>query len=79
MANAGPRPRLKAPVFEIGLKGYCWGAEAVRLAVEADRLSAELGVSVRTGTRSSTLTPCAVSVSTLRGLLVISLTDETPR
>ena len=41
-----PPVTIRPPVFEIGLKGYCWGAEAVRLAVEADRLSAELGVSV---------------------------------
>jgi triosephosphate isomerase (TIM) len=41
-----PAARLRPPVFEIGLKGYCWGAEAVRLAVEADGLAAELGVSV---------------------------------
>ncbi len=41
-----PRAPIRPPVFEIGLKGYCWGAEAVRLAVEADRLAAELGVSV---------------------------------
>ena len=38
--------RIRPPVFEIGLKGYCWGADAVRLAVEADRLAAGLGVSV---------------------------------
>jgi triosephosphate isomerase len=38
--------RIKPPVFEIGLKGYCWGAEAVRLAIEADRLAVELGVSI---------------------------------
>lgn len=38
--------RIRPPVFEIGLKGYCWGADAVRLAVEADRLAVELGVSV---------------------------------
>ena len=38
--------RIRPPVFEIGLKGYCWGAEAVRLAVEADRLAEELGVSI---------------------------------
>ena len=37
---------IRPPVFEIGLKGYAWGAEAVRLAVEADRLAAELGVSI---------------------------------
>jgi triosephosphate isomerase len=38
--------RLRAPVFEIGLKGYAYGAEAVRLAREADRLSKELGLTV---------------------------------
>lgn len=40
------RIRLAAPVFEIGLKGYAWGAEAVRLARAADRLSQELDVTV---------------------------------
>lgn len=40
------RTRLRAPVFEIGLKGYAYGAEAVRLAKAADRLSHELGVAV---------------------------------
>jgi triosephosphate isomerase len=40
------RARITAPVFEIGLKGYCWGAEAVRLAVEADRLAEALGISI---------------------------------
>ncbi len=38
--------RIRPPVFEIGLKGYSWGADAVRLAVEADRMAGELGVSV---------------------------------
>lgn len=38
--------RLRAPVFEIGLKGYAYGAEAVRLARAADRLGHELGVTV---------------------------------
>ena len=37
---------LRAPIFEIGLKGYVYGAEAVRLAEAADRLSQELDVSV---------------------------------
>ena len=40
------RHRLRAPVFEIGLKGYAYGAEAVRLATAADRLGQELGVTV---------------------------------
>ena len=38
--------RLRAPVFEIGLKGYAYGAEAVRLARAADRLSQDLDVTV---------------------------------
>jgi len=38
--------QLRPPVFEIGLKGYVYGAEAVRLAKEADRLSVEHGVTV---------------------------------
>jgi triosephosphate isomerase len=38
--------RLRAPVFEIGLKGYVFGAEAVRLARAADRISHDLGVTV---------------------------------
>jgi triosephosphate isomerase len=40
------RARIAAPVFEIGLKGYRWGTAAVELAVEADRLAADLGISV---------------------------------
>ena len=42
----GTGPLIRPPVFEIGLKGYCWGATAVRLAVEADRLAERLGVSI---------------------------------
>ncbi len=37
---------IRPPVFEIGLKGYCWGADAIRLAVEADLLAERLGVSI---------------------------------
>jgi triosephosphate isomerase len=37
---------LRAPIFEIGLKGYVYGAAAVRLAEAADRLSEDLDVSV---------------------------------
>lgn len=37
---------LRAPVFEIGLKGYAYGAEAVRLARAADRLARQLDVTV---------------------------------
>jgi triosephosphate isomerase (TIM) len=43
MEARGP---IRAPVFEIGLKGYAWGAEAVRLARAADALAAELDVSI---------------------------------
>jgi triosephosphate isomerase len=39
-------PLLRRPVFEIGLKGYAYGAEAVRLATAADRIAAQLGVSI---------------------------------
>jgi triosephosphate isomerase len=38
--------RVRAPVFEIGLKGYLYGVGAVRLAEAADRLSQELDVSI---------------------------------
>ena len=48
--SGGERParptRLRPPVFEMGLKGYVYGAEAVRLAVAADRLARDLGVTV---------------------------------
>ncbi len=37
---------LTPPIFEIGLKGYVYGADAVRLAVQADRASEETGVTV---------------------------------
>ena len=37
---------IRPPVFEIGLKGYSWGADALRLALEADRAADELGVAV---------------------------------
>ena len=37
---------LRPPVFEIGLKGYAYGAEAIRLAKAADRVASQLGVSV---------------------------------
>jgi len=40
------RARITAPVFEIGLKGYAWGADAVRLAVAADGLAEALGISI---------------------------------
>jgi triosephosphate isomerase (TIM) len=37
---------LRAPIFEIGLKGYAYGAEAVRLALAADRLVEALDVTI---------------------------------
>jgi len=39
-------PVLRRPVFEIGLKGYAYGVEAVRLARAADRIAGDLGVSI---------------------------------
>jgi triosephosphate isomerase len=42
----GGAARIRPPVFEIGLKGYAWGAEAVRLARSADRIGEDLGVSI---------------------------------
>jgi triosephosphate isomerase len=42
----GDAVRIRPPVFEIGLKGYAWGAEAMRLARAADRIGEELGVSI---------------------------------
>jgi triosephosphate isomerase (TIM) len=37
---------LAKPIFEIGLKGYIYGDEAVGLAREADRISRETGVTI---------------------------------
>ena len=37
---------LRPPLFEVGLKGYLYGADAIRLAREADRASREFGVGV---------------------------------
>jgi triosephosphate isomerase (TIM) len=37
---------LVKPIFEIGLKGYLYGEDAVRLAKEADRVSRENGVTI---------------------------------
>ncbi len=45
-AGAAPRPSIRPPVFEMGLKGYTYGADAVRLAVAADRLAERLGITV---------------------------------
>ncbi|HEY4754172.1 MAG TPA: triose-phosphate isomerase [Candidatus Limnocylindrales bacterium] len=45
-AGGSARARIRPPVFEIGLKGYRWGSAAVQLAVEADRLAEELGISI---------------------------------
>ncbi len=38
--------RLRTPIFEIGLKGYLYGASAVRLAKEADQAGLEFGVTI---------------------------------
>jgi triosephosphate isomerase (TIM) len=38
--------RLRPPIFEIGLKGYLYGAAALRLAREADRAGRDHGVTV---------------------------------
>ncbi len=57
------RARIRPPVFEIGLKGYCWGAEAVRLAVEADRLAERLGVSIVYNPQAVDIRPVAAATS----------------
>lgn len=45
--DAAPRARLiRPPVFEMGLKGYLYGAAAVDFARAADRLMAETGVTI---------------------------------
>jgi triosephosphate isomerase len=54
---------IQPPVFEIGLKGYCWGVEAVRLAVEADRLAEALGVSVVYNPQAVDIRPVAEATS----------------
>ena len=46
MAAGSHRFPLRAPVFEIGLKGYAYGVEAVRLAQATDEVSRDLGVSI---------------------------------
>jgi triosephosphate isomerase len=38
--------RLKPPLFEIGLKGYIYGKEALALAREADRISREYNIAI---------------------------------
>ncbi len=38
--------KLKLPLFEIGLKGYIYGKEALELAKEADRLCEKYGVGI---------------------------------
>jgi len=61
----GTGPRIRPPVLEIGLKSYCWGAEAVRLAVEADRLAERLGVSVVFGAQAVDLPVIAAATGHL--------------
>lgn len=38
--------KLKPPLFEIGLKGYIYGKEALELAKEADRISEKYDISI---------------------------------
>lgn len=38
--------QLKPPIFELGLKGYLYGQEAVKLARQADRISAAYDVRI---------------------------------
>ena len=71
-----PAARIRPPVFEIGLKGYCWGAEAVRLAVEADRLAAEFGVSIIYDPQAVDLP--AVAAATSRILVFAQHMDPVP-
>ncbi len=40
------RIHLKPPLFEVGLKGYMYGEEAVRLAREADRISKQYEIPI---------------------------------
>jgi triosephosphate isomerase len=68
--------RIRPPVFEIGLKGYCWGADAVRLAVEADRLAIELGVSIVFGPQAVDIP--AVAAATSRILVFAQHMDPMP-
>ena len=53
---------LPKPVFELGLKAYLYGEEAVKLARAADRVSAETGVTL-------VLTPQAVDVSRIAAVV----------
>ncbi len=57
------RDRIRAPVFEVGLKGYSWGADAVRLAEAADRLAERLGVSIVLNPQAVDIRPVADATS----------------
>ena len=70
------RARIAAPVFEIGLKGYRWGAAAVELAVEADRLAADLGISVVYNPQAVDIP--AVAAATSRILVFAQHMDPVP-
>jgi len=50
---------ITPPFFEVGPKAYAYGRELVRLAVCADRLSAEYGVQIilTLNTRTSPRSP----------------------
>lgn len=45
-AGATRVPRIRPPIFEMGLKGYMYGQDALRLAKAADRIAADLGVTI---------------------------------
>lgn len=68
--------QIRPPVFEIGLKGYAWGPEAVRLAVEADRLAVELGVTIVFDPQTVDIP--AVAAATSRILIFAQHMDPTP-
>ncbi len=59
------RAPLRPPIFEVGLKGYAHGAEAVRLAVAADRLSAEHDVAIVFDPQAVDLAAVAAATSRL--------------
>lgn len=71
-----PGVSIRPPVFEIGLKGYAWGAEAVRLAVEADRLAVELGVTIVFDPQAVDIP--AVAAATTRILVFAQHMDPAP-
>lgn len=67
------RPPIAAPVFELGLKAYVYGQAAVDLAVAADRLSEQYGVTVILAPQSVDL--AAVAGATRRLLVFAQHVD----